>query len=165
MNTRRKGTENMAKIIKARIEEMAAQHKNEHAPYEYVKKVFVPRREGGQCTVSVYSIPPQKCAYPYHYHTKNEEVFFILQGVGVLRTPEGEQAVTAGDFLFFPAEESGAHKLTNPSLTEPLVYIDFDTSNDLDVAYYPDSGKVGIWGKGINKLYKEADEVPYYEGE
>ncbi|MFR8003288.1 MAG: hypothetical protein ACLU62_10275 [Hydrogeniiclostridium sp.] len=83
----------------------------------------------------------------------------------MLRIPEGEQPVTAGDFLFFPAEESGAHKLTNPSLTEPLVYIDFDTSNDLDVAYYPDSGKVGIWGKGINKLFKEANEVPYYEGE
>ena len=96
--------------------------RDRHDPYEYVKKVFVPRREGGQCTVSVYSIPPQKCAYPYHYHTKNEEVFFILQGDGVLRIPKGEQPVTAGDFLFFPAEESGAHKLTNPSLTEPLVY-------------------------------------------
>ena len=88
MNTRRKGTENMAKIIKARIEEMAAQHKNEHAPYEYVKKVFVPRREGGQCTVSVYSIPPQKCAYPYHYHTKNEEVFFCRETVSCVHLKE-----------------------------------------------------------------------------
>ena len=79
MDTRQKGNRELAKIIKARIEEMAAQSKNEHDPYEYVKKVFVPRREGGQCTVSVYSIPPQKCAYPYHYHTKNEEVFLFCR--------------------------------------------------------------------------------------
>ena len=83
----------------------------------------------------------------------------------MLRIPEGEQPVTAGGFLFFSAEENGAPKLTNTSLSEHLAYIYFFNSNDFDVGYYSDSGKVGIWGKGINKLFKEANEVPYYEGE
>ena len=155
----------MAVVKKARMEEMESKHKNEHDPYVYTQRVFVPKREGGQCAVSVYTIEPGKSAYPYHYHTKNEEVFYILRGNGLLRTPQGEEPVTAGDFLFFPAEEGGAHKLTNLSQTEPLIYIDFDTSNDIDVTYYPDSGKIGIWGKRINRLYKTAEDVPYYEGE
>ena len=66
---------------------------------------------------------------------------------------------------FFPANENGAHKLTNTSETERLVYIDFDTSNDLDVALYPDSGKIGIWGKEVNQIYKTDQNVAYFEGE
>jgi len=109
--------------------------------------------------------PPKKTAYPYHYHMKSEEVFYILSGKGLLKTPDGEKTVTAGDYIFFPANENGAHKLTNISDTETLVYLDFDTYNDIDVAFYPDSGKVGIWGKNINQLYKIKDQVGYYDGE
>lgn len=83
----------------------------------------------------------------------------------MLKTPEGERAVKAGDLLFLPAEESGAHKRTNQSDTEKLIYIDFDTDNDPDAALYPDSSKIGIWGKGINRVYKVEENVDYYEGE
>ena len=125
----------------------------------------MPRGEAKQCTVSIYEIPPLKSAYPYHYHCKDEEVFYIISGEGVLRTPEGERAVKAGDLLFFPADESGAHKLTNASETENLIYIDFDVIHDLDAAVYPDSGKIGIWGKNINRVYRLDSDVDYYEGE
>lgn len=67
--------------------------------------------------------------------------------------------------MFFPANENGSNKLTNTSESEMLIYIDFDTSNDLEVAFYPDSGKVGIWGKNINKLFKTNQHVEYYDGE
>ena len=73
--------------------------------------------------------------------------------------------MTAGDLLFFPADESGAHKLTNCSETEKLVYLDFDVIHDLDAAVYPDSGKIGVWGKGINRVYRMDENVDYYEGE
>src|SRR5690606_31385298 len=113
------------------------------------------------CKISLYEIPPQKAAYPYHYHTKNEEAFYILQGSGLLKTPEGERPVAAGDLIFFPANEKGAHKLTNTSETEMLIYLDFDTHNDLDVAFYPDSGKIGVWGQGINQVYRVQEQVTY----
>ena len=51
------------------------------------------------------------------------------------------------------------------SATENLVYIDFDVIHELDVAIYPDSGKIGVWGKEINKVYPQDDNVDYYEGE
>ena len=34
-----------------------------------------------------------------------------------------------------------------------------------DQALYPDSGKIGVWGKQVNKVYHLDDDVDYYEGE
>ena len=154
----------MDEIKHAAPDALPQKHKREHPDYEYYRRDFVPR-EGHGCKVSIYELPPGKSAYPYHYHTKNEEVFYILSGTGTLKTPAGDRAVSAGEFLFFPATAAGAHKLTNASETEPLVYIDFDTANDLDAAVYPDSGKIGIWGKGVNRVFRLEDAVEYYEGE
>jgi len=140
-------------------------HKNEHEGYEYYKRELIPKGTAQQCAVSIYKIPPLKSAYPYHYHTKNEESFYIISGKGILKTPSDEKLVSAGDFLFFPANEGGAHKLTNVSETDLLIYLDYDTYNDIDVTFYPDSKKIGIWGKNINQLYKMNDQVEYYKDE
>lgn len=109
--------------------------------------------------------PPGKAAYPYHFHYKNEETFYILSGEGILRTPEGQRKVAAEELLFFPAGPEGAHKITNCSETEMLTYIDFDVVHEIDVAVYPGSEKIGIWGMGINELYPHSSHVDYYDGE
>ena len=156
---------NMDKIKHMKIETLDSKHKHEHADYEYDKKSFISFGEARQTLVSVYEIPPLKSAYPYHYHHKNEETYYIISGKGLLKTPEGDSVVEVGDLLFFPANSSGAHKLTNMSTTEKLVYIDFDVVHEVDVTVYPDSNKIGIWGKGINKVFKEDSAVDYYDGE
>ena len=146
------------------IDDLPRTHKRGAEGYEFTRRDFLAVHEANTL-VRVYELPPGKSAYPYHYHLKNEETFFILRGEGLLRTPEGERAVKAGDLLFFPAGENGAHKLTNTSEAEMLVYLDFDIVHDLDVTMYPDSGKIGIWGMGTNKIYRIGDDVDYYEGE
>lgn len=148
----------------SRVEALPARHKAGHEGYEYIRKNFVNRGEAAQTLVSIYEVPPGKAAYPYHYHLKDEETFYILRGEGTLRTPEGERPVRAGDLLFFPAGSEGAHKLVNTG-AEPLVYIDFDVIHDLDAAVYPDSGKIGVWGKDINRVYPMDANVDYYTGE
>ena len=146
------------------IDDLPRKHKRGAEGYVFIRRDFLAVHEANTL-VRVYELPPGKSAYPYHYHLKNEETFFILRGEGLLRTPEGERAVKAGDLLFFPAGEDGAHKLTNTSETEMLVYLDFDIVHDLDVTMYPDSGKIGIWGMDTNKIYRLGDDVDYYEGE
>ena len=146
------------------IDDLPRKHRAGSQGYEFTRRDLLQVHEA-QSLVRVYEIPPGKSAYPYHYHLKNEETFFILKGQGLLRSSEGERMVRPGDLLFFPAGEAGAHKLTNPSETETLVYLDFDIVHDLDVTVYPDSGKLGIWGKDTNKLYRIGDDVDYYEGE
>ena len=146
------------------IDDLPRKHKQGAEGYEFIRRDFLQVHEANTL-VRVYELPPGKSAYPYHYHLKNEETFFILRGEGLLRTPEGERAVKAGDLLFFPAGEDGAHKLTNTSQSEMLVYLDFDIVHDLDVTMYPDSGKIGIWGMDTNKIYRIDDDVDYHEGE
>jgi uncharacterized cupin superfamily protein len=153
------------RILHIKPADILSEHENEHEGYEYNKRELVAKGQAAQCFVSMYEIPPGKSAYPYHYHTKREEVFYILSGSGTLKTPDGERNVAAGDFLFFPANENGAHKITNTSETKTLVYLDFDTYNDIDVAFYPDSGKIGIWGKNIDQLYKTDRQSEYYDDE
>ena len=152
-------------IKHAKIEQIPASHKAEHEDYEYFRRKFVPFGEAKQTHVCVYEIPPGKAAYPYHFHYKTEETFYIISGTGILRTPEGEREVRGGELIFFPAGEEGTHKLTNISDTENLVYIDFDVTHDLDVAVYPDSDKIGVWGMGINQMYPKSANVDYYDGE
>lgn len=155
--------ERAEKVVHMPIDGMEPRHK-EGGGYECYRRDFVKRGQARQCVVSVYEIPPGKAAYPYHYHMRDEEVFYILSGTGLLRTPEGEREVRVGELLFFPAGEGGAHKLTNNGAA-PLCYIDFDTANSLDAAVYPDSQKIGVWGMGVNKVYRLGDAVDYYEGE
>ena len=155
----------MSEIKHSKIESIPVSHKCEHDGYEYYRKKFIPFGAAKNSLVSVYEIPPHKSAYPYHFHHNNEETFYILSGEGVLRTPDGERKVSAGEFLFFPTGPAGAHKLTNSSDTENLVYIDFDVVHDVDITIYPDSEKIGVWGMGINQLYPQDEAVDYYDGE
>lgn len=155
----------MPKIRHDKIGDIPVSHKCEHDGYEYYRKKFIPFGAAKDTLVSVYEIPPGKAAYPYHFHHNNEETFYILSGEGTLRTPEGERSVAAGDLLFFPTGPEGAHKLTNSSETEALVYIDFDVVHDIDITEYPDTDKIGIWGMGINKVYPKSAQVDYYTGE
>ena len=144
---------------------ITAKHQNIHEKYEYYKKIILSGEKGSKCDVSVYEVPPGKSAYPYHYHYQSEEVFYIISGNGLLRTPGGERAVTAGDILAFPAGEAGAHKLTNSSAADPLVYLDFDTYHSPEVSFMPDSDKLVVYGRGLRKDFRNDSEVDYYEGE
>ena len=155
----------MREIKHSKIEDLPVSHKCEHEGYEYYRRKFVPFGGAANTLVSVYEVPPRKAAYPYHYHQKNEETFYIISGEGILRTPEGERKVRAGELLFFPTGPEGAHKLTNASESENLVYMDFDVVHDVDIAIYPDSDKLGVWGMGINQIFPRSGNVDYYDGE
>lgn len=155
----------MSQIKHSRIDDIPVSHKCDHGEYEYYRRKFVPFGAAKNTLVSIFEIPPKKSAYPYHFHHKNEETFYIISGEGILKTPEGEKKVSAGDLLFFPTGQEGAHKLTNCSETENLVYLDFDVVHDVDIAEYPDSDKIGIWGMGINQVFPKSSSVDYYNGE
>ncbi len=148
-----------------RAETVECIHKSEHPGYESKRRVIVGKEDSEHFDVTVYEVPPGKAAVPYHYHMRNEEVFFILSGTGLLKSPEGERTVTAGDFLYFPNNEKGAHKITNVSETEPLVYADFDIRFEPEIAFYPDSDKVGVFGKGKRLIFPVSKQVGYYDGE
>ncbi|HXV74396.1 MAG TPA: cupin domain-containing protein, partial [Sphingomonadales bacterium] len=46
---------------------------------------------------NVTVVPPGKCAFPYHLHHTNEEMFLILEGEGQLRYNGKEYPLRKGD--------------------------------------------------------------------
>lgn len=153
------------KVIITDGSDIRAKHQHEHPDYEYFKKIILHGDEGARCNVSLYTIPPGKSAFPYHYHYQSEEVFYIISGRGLLRTPEGDTEVKPGDILAFPACAAGAHKLTNASDTEDLVYIDFDTYHSPEVSFMPDSQKKVVYGKNLRQIVRDDHDPDYYDGE
>ena len=155
----------MSKFIYTNAKDVPLEHIKEHEDFERYERNLIPEGHGEMSRLSIYEIPPGKSMCPYHYHTRSEEMFYILSGKGLLKTPTGKKEVKPGDFMFFPANHEGAHRLTNTCDTEMLVYLDFGTKPDADIVFYPDSKKVGVYGKGIKKLYIEEEDVEYYTGE
>ena len=155
----------MGKFVHTRMDQITAQKRGDGNLYAYTKYPALPEGSAKHCATAFYELPPGKSNYPYHYHLTSEETFYIVSGTGILKTPEGEMEVHAGDLMFFPAGEQGAHKLTNSSDSEALVYIDFDTLADPNVCVYPDSNKVGVYGKDLRKIYRLEDNVDYYDRE
>ena len=133
----------------------------DHEIHDYEKIDLVSRTEAKGCVAALIKLPPKKAGFPYHYHTINEECFFILNGRGLLRTPEGEQEVASGDSIFFPTGEPGAHQHTNLSENEALLYLDFDTMHNPEVCFYPDTQKVGIFTENMKQVYYLKDQTKY----
>ncbi|MDR2427381.1 MAG: cupin domain-containing protein [Endomicrobium sp.] len=121
----------------------------------FVYKPIFPPEEAKQCMVGFVEIKPGNFGFNYHYHELNEEVFYIISGIGVVKTAKGDISVKAGDVITFPAGEKGAHMIRNASDTETLIYIDFDTNNPVEIAHFPDTKKIMVRTSYSNSIYDE----------
>ena len=120
------------------------------------------RRLGG----SVYDIPPGQSICPYHYEWGDEEWLIVLEGIATVRHPEGEEDLARGDVACFPPGPDGAHKVTNTT-EEPLRVLMVSTLDEVGVAVYPDSDKVGVYPAGATegRLFRQGTAVDYWDGE
>jgi len=161
----------MGEIVVKNINEIETMHQNQHERYEFFRHAVsgtgAAYREGedGKMVVAFYTIPPGKSNFPYHYHTANEEVFYIISGSGVLETPQGDREIGAGDVVICPTGANGAHKITNSSATENLVYLDVDTNILPEIAIYPHTNKVGLRADGVREILDLGGKMDYYCGE
>ncbi|WP_438447590.1 cupin domain-containing protein [Gorillibacterium sp. sgz5001074] len=110
----------------------------------------------------IRSLDPGKYSFPYHFHRNAEEMFVVLSGRAMLRTPEGFRELEEGDVAFFGIGPEGAHQLYNHT-EEPFRYLDIRTDQGLDVVEYPDSGKINLLPE--QEIYLREDRVDYYLGE
>jgi len=108
------------------------------------------------------SLDPGKYSFPYHFHRNAEELFVVLAGKAMLRTPEGKKELVEGDVVFFETGPSGAHQLFNHT-NQPFKYLDIRTNQGADIVEYPDSGKINILPD--QEIYESKDKVDYYKGE
>ncbi|AKJ30908.1 cupin domain-containing protein [Caldimonas brevitalea] len=115
----------------------------------------------GRLGVNLSRVPSGRSACPFHAHSREDEVFFVLSGRGVFRYGESVQEIGPGDCISCPADTGVAHQLANP-FDSDLVYLGIGLNDPHEVCVYPDTGKINVRSLGrVGYL----DDAPYYDGE
>lgn len=126
-------------------------------------KVLTPsmRPAGGSLGLNETRLPPGMATVPFHFHMREDEIFYVLRGRGVLRFGDGLKEIGPGDCISCPAGTKIAHQIANP-FEEDLVYLNIGPYDPHEVCVYPDNGKTLVRSLGqVGFLSKEA----YLEGE
>lgn len=120
---------------------------------------------------SLYELPAGMRSWPYHYHTANEEAIYVLAGDGQLKTEDGLEPLTVGDYVTLPADERGGHRVVNDG-AEPLRYLAMSTMNEPDITVYPEMEKFGVFvgsppggrdERSLEGYYHMDDETAYWD--
>ena len=94
---------------------------------------------------TLFELPPEQKAGPYHWEAAKEEWLVVLTGTPTVRHPDGESRLRPGDVVCFPTGPDGAHQVINRS-SAPSRFLMFSNLADPNVIVYVDSGKVGVRG-------------------
>jgi uncharacterized cupin superfamily protein len=113
----------------------------------------------------VYDLDPGSSSCPYHYEYA-EEWLLVVEGTIVVRAPDGEHTLQAGDIVRFPTGPDGAHKVMNRSDARARTLM-FSSSRVPAVSVYPDSDKIGVWSgnQSDELIFKRGSAVDWSEGE
>lgn len=153
----------MAKIFKINASEFQSDLK---IPDEFQLKTQLPRlsllAQSRHLIFDIRQLDPGKYSFPYHWHRNSEELMMIISGSFTLRSKDGLQVVNQGELVFCEEGEEGVHQFYNHT-SEPCVYLDVRTDVGIDVAEYPDSGKINILPD--REIYEKDKKAPYYQGE
>jgi uncharacterized cupin superfamily protein len=94
--------------------------------------------------VNLVRIEPGKESSMRHWHTHEDEFVYLLEGELVLRTGRGEQLLTAGMCVGFPAGSEDGHQLINRGPV-PAVFLAVSNRDAADTAYYSDADVDLMW--------------------
>ena len=102
----------------------------------------VKRRLGDACGltrfgVNLVTLAPGGQSALRHWHTKEDEFVYVLEGEVVLVTNDGEQTLRAGDCAGYPGGKENGHHFINRS-SAPARYLEVGDRNADDAPFYPD---------------------------
>ena len=112
-----------------------------------------------QFGVNLLRLPPGQWSAQRHWHTREDEFVYMLEGEAVLVTDAGEQTVTPGMAMGFPAGAKDGHHLVNRS-DRDAVFIEVGTRDDGDECDYPDVDMLVRIVDG-EQFYVRKDGTPY----
>jgi uncharacterized cupin superfamily protein len=93
--------------------------------------------------VCLTELPPGCNTGVAHYHMKEEEHLYVLEGSMEVRLGKDWLRVGAGDYMHFPAGEPREHKFRNP-FDAPCRYLFLGERFDDEVVVYPDNEAVAV---------------------
>jgi uncharacterized cupin superfamily protein len=133
-------------------------------PYDQPCRARERRRLGDeagltQFGVNLLRLKPGVWSSQRHWHIKEDEFVFVLEGEVVLVTNAGEEILKAGDCAGFKAGEEDGHHLQNRSESDVLL-LEVGSRVEGDGAHYPGIDLVYPVG-GKPALYTHVDGTPY----
>lgn len=117
--------------------------------------------------MTVYELPPGEAVCPFHFHWGDEEWLIVIAGSPSVRTADGEVELEAGAVVCFPVGPAGAHRVHNASEEIARVAL-FANTHEFGLIEYPDSDKIGIWGRhdeALDRVIRRSPDLDYWEGE
>ena len=114
---------------------------------------------------SLYELEPGQTAWAYHYELNREEWVIVVSGEVVVRTPEGDQSLVAGDVACFSPGEAGAHQVRNDSHQPARFAMPSSWAGDGYVAVRPDSNTALIVGPGFRQIVSLDESLDYWDRE
>ena len=109
--------------------------------------------------VNLTRLKPGAASALRHWHTRQDEFVYVVQGEATLVTDEGEQILGAGMAAGFPAGTQNGHHLVNRS-TADVLYLEIGDRTPGDEAGYPDDDLHLRIVDGAFRFYRK-DGTPY----
>jgi uncharacterized cupin superfamily protein len=113
----------------------------------------------------IESPAPGRRMCPLHYHMLEEEHALILEGQVTLLLGTDHHALSAGDYVCFPAGRKVGHSFLN-SGTGPCSYLMIGERNPNEVCVYPDSNKLAVDAlRSPESIFDMSGLRKYWDGE
>jgi uncharacterized cupin superfamily protein len=90
-----------------------------------------------QFGVNLTTLDPGAASAHRHWHAREDEFIYVLEGELVLVTDAGEETLRPGMAAAFPAGEANGHQLVNKG-TSPATYLEIGTRSADEDVDYPD---------------------------
>jgi uncharacterized cupin superfamily protein len=97
------------------------------------------RPDDARMGATLYELAPGAPESNMHMHYGAEEMFFVLSGRPLYRSPRGEEPLAPGDFVFCLEGRAGLHTFSNPT-DEPVELLAISAGSFPDVVAYPEDG-------------------------
>jgi uncharacterized cupin superfamily protein len=143
---------------------------HEHGPFQGRYGVIGERIGAQKLGYNLTICPPGKKVCPFHNHHVDEEMFFILEGEGLLRFGDREYPLRKHDVVACPpGKRDVAHQIVNTGKTD-LKYLALSTMARSEICEYPDSNKVGVYSgvagkRDLRLMFRAEQSVDYYDRE
>ena len=111
--------------------------------------------------VNLTTLPPGFASAHRHWHTRQDELIYVVSGELTLVTDAGEQVLTAGMAAGFPAGVADGHHLVNRGSADAS-FLEIGDRSPADDCHYPDVDMVSrnIDGDQLY-AYLHKDGTPY----
>lgn len=110
--------------------------------------------------VNITRIVPGGQSSSRHWHSRQDEFVYVLQGEAILETDAGEELLGAGMCAGFPAGTRNGHRFLNRTGADVLLLVVGDRTPDDEVGY-PDIDMHGHPAPGGRYRFTRKDGTPF----